>query len=188
MCSQLAGLCGRLTTVLSLWGGATPSRAACWRTSGAWLYRCAAGCRSRDWRTWLHRQWPWRRPSLGWGWVHGANYGLVMSSPFSMWLPDLYGFYGPRFPTQMLACAPEHSLVLALHRLSRLHPPRAGWPCSICWAMVSGIFCWNSRARMTPPYWGLVCGGRSCRSGRGRSGDRRVVVPGDTGEARSQWR
>jgi phosphatidylglycerol:prolipoprotein diacylglycerol transferase len=60
---------------------------------------------------------------LGWAgaWAHGANYGLVLSSPLSMWLPDLYGVFGPRFPTQMLACALGILLFLGLHRLSRFH-------------------------------------------------------------------
>ena len=43
--------------------------------------------------------------SLGWAGalMHGTNYGLVLRSPVSMWLPDLYGVYGPRFPTQLFA-------------------------------------------------------------------------------------
>ncbi len=51
------------------------------------------------------------------------NYGLVMNSPLSMWLPDLYGVYGPRFPTQMLACALGIGLFLGLHRLGQLRAP-----------------------------------------------------------------
>ena len=63
--------------------------------------------------------------SIGWAgaWVHGANYGLVVRSAFSMWLPDLYGVYGPRLPVQMLACLLGALLFLQLHRLRRLHLP-----------------------------------------------------------------
>ena len=62
---------------------------------------------------------------LGWAgaWTRGAYYGLIMRSVFSMWLPDLYGVYGPRFPTQFLACALGFVLFLGLHRLSKLKPP-----------------------------------------------------------------
>ncbi len=57
---------------------------------------------------------------LGWGGalLHGANYGLVMRSPLSLWLPDLYGVYGPRLPTQLLACVLGFLLFLLLHKLS----------------------------------------------------------------------
>ena len=57
--------------------------------------------------------------SLGWvgALLHGANYGLVARSPFSLWLPDLYGVYGPRFPTQALAAALALLLFYGLHRL-----------------------------------------------------------------------
>ena len=65
--------------------------------------------------------------SLGWGGalLHGANYGLVARSPFSLWLPDLYGVYGPRFPTQALAAALGLLLFYGLHRL-RARRLRAG--------------------------------------------------------------
>jgi phosphatidylglycerol:prolipoprotein diacylglycerol transferase len=55
--------------------------------------------------------------SFGWAGahLHGANYGLVMRSDFSMWLPDLYGIYGPRFPTQMLASLLGLLLFFQLH-------------------------------------------------------------------------
>nr|MBC7244713.1 prolipoprotein diacylglyceryl transferase [Chloroflexota bacterium] len=61
--------------------------------------------------------------ALGWvgAWIHGANYGLIMRSPFSIWLPDLYGICALRLPTQALACALGVLLFLGLHRLSRLH-------------------------------------------------------------------
>lgn len=61
--------------------------------------------------------------ALGWAgaWMHGANYGLIMRSPFSVWLPDLYGVYAPRFPTQALACVLGILLFLGLHRLNRFH-------------------------------------------------------------------
>lgn len=59
--------------------------------------------------------------SIGWvsALLHGANYGLVMRSPFSLWLPDLYGVYGPRLPTQLLAALLGMGLSFGLHRLSR---------------------------------------------------------------------
>jgi phosphatidylglycerol:prolipoprotein diacylglycerol transferase len=62
--------------------------------------------------------------SFGWAgaWTYGANYGLIIRSVFSMWLPDLYGVYGPRFPTQFLACVLGLLSFLGLHRLSRLKP------------------------------------------------------------------
>jgi len=58
---------------------------------------------------------------LGWAGalIHGANYGLIMRFPFSLWLADLYGVYGPRFPTQLLACLLGVLLFLVLHRVSR---------------------------------------------------------------------
>jgi phosphatidylglycerol:prolipoprotein diacylglycerol transferase len=59
--------------------------------------------------------------SIGWvgALLHGANYGVVMRSPFSLWLPDLYGVYGPRLPTQLLAALLGMGLFLGLHRLGR---------------------------------------------------------------------
>ncbi|MBC7232692.1 MAG: prolipoprotein diacylglyceryl transferase [Chloroflexi bacterium] len=61
--------------------------------------------------------------ALGWvgAWLHGANYGLIIRSPLSVWAPDLYGVYGPRVPTQALACALGIVLFWGLHRLSRFH-------------------------------------------------------------------
>lgn len=55
--------------------------------------------------------------SLGWAGahVHGANYGIIVRSDLSMWLPDLYGVYGPRFPTQMLASLLGLLLFFQLH-------------------------------------------------------------------------
>jgi phosphatidylglycerol:prolipoprotein diacylglycerol transferase len=49
--------------------------------------------------------------------VHGAHYGLVVRSSLSMWLPDLYGIYGPRFPTQFLASLLGVWLFFNLHEL-----------------------------------------------------------------------
>jgi phosphatidylglycerol:prolipoprotein diacylglycerol transferase len=67
--------------------------------------------------------------SFGWAGalLHGANYGIVVRSPFSLWLPDLYGVYGPRFPTQALAVLLSLVLFFGLHRLSkfRLRPGMA---------------------------------------------------------------
>jgi phosphatidylglycerol:prolipoprotein diacylglycerol transferase len=55
--------------------------------------------------------------SLGWAGahLHGANYGIIVRSDLSMWLPDLYGVYGPRFPTQMLASLFGLLLFFQLH-------------------------------------------------------------------------
>jgi len=65
--------------------------------------------------------------SLGWigAFLHGANYGIVLHSPVSLWLPDLYGVYGPRFPTQLVAALLSLCLFLGLHRLGRMRM-RAG--------------------------------------------------------------
>jgi phosphatidylglycerol:prolipoprotein diacylglycerol transferase len=62
---------------------------------------------------------------LGWAGahLHGANCGVVVSSPLSMWLPDLYGVYGPRFPTQFLASLLGLLLFFHLHQLSERNPP-----------------------------------------------------------------
>lgn len=78
--------------------------------------------------------------SIGWAgaWVHGVNYGLVVRSTLSMWLPDLYGVYGPRIPVQMLACLLGALLFLALHRLRRFRLP-AGLVASV-YLLVNGIF------------------------------------------------
>ncbi len=58
--------------------------------------------------------------ALGWAGalLHGANYGLIMRSPISMWLPDLYGVYGPRIPTQLLGSFLGLGLFYTLHRAS----------------------------------------------------------------------
>lgn len=63
--------------------------------------------------------------SIGWAgaWVHGANYGLVVRSALSMWLPDLYGVYAPRVPVQMLACLLGALIFLRLHRLHHFRLP-----------------------------------------------------------------
>jgi len=63
--------------------------------------------------------------SVGWvgALIHGAHYGLIMRSPLSIWLPDLYGIYGPRFPTQLLACLLGLLLFFVLHRLSERELP-----------------------------------------------------------------
>jgi phosphatidylglycerol:prolipoprotein diacylglycerol transferase len=55
--------------------------------------------------------------SLGWAGalMHGANYGLVLRSAVSIWLPDLYGVYGPRFPTQLLASLLAFALGFVLY-------------------------------------------------------------------------
>lgn len=96
--------------------------------------------------------------ALGWAgaWVHGANYGLVMSSALSMWLPDLYGVYGPRFPTQMLACALGIALFLGLHRLSELHPPTGRL--ALLYLLVNGLghFLLEFTRGDEAPYWGPV--------------------------------
>ena len=58
--------------------------------------------------------------SLGWvgALMHGANYGLVLRSALSMWLPDLYGIYGPRFPTQLIASLLAFTLAFVLYHWS----------------------------------------------------------------------
>ncbi len=56
--------------------------------------------------------------------IHGAYYGLVVRSSISMWLPDLYGVYGPRFPTQFLASLLGVGLFFNLHKLRE----RGSWP------------------------------------------------------------
>jgi len=96
--------------------------------------------------------------ALGWAgaWVHGANYGLVMRSPFSMWLPDLYGVYGPRFPTQMLACALSIVVFLGLHRLSRLHPPAGRVALLHLLGNGLGHFLLEFTRADDAPYWGLL--------------------------------
>jgi phosphatidylglycerol---prolipoprotein diacylglyceryl transferase len=57
------------------------------------------------------------------GWVgalmHGANYGVVVRSSLSLWLPDIYGVYGPRFPTQLVAALGSGGLLIGLLQLSR---------------------------------------------------------------------
>jgi prolipoprotein diacylglyceryltransferase len=40
-----------------------------------------------------------------------------MRSPLSVWLPDLYGIYGPRFPIQLWASLLGVLLFFVLHRL-----------------------------------------------------------------------
>jgi phosphatidylglycerol---prolipoprotein diacylglyceryl transferase len=66
--------------------------------------------------------------AFGWLGAHvqGANYGLVIRSAISMWLPDLYGVYGPRFPTQAMAALLAALLFLLLHWLSG-RSMRSGW-------------------------------------------------------------
>jgi phosphatidylglycerol:prolipoprotein diacylglycerol transferase len=63
----------------------------------------------------------------GLGWIgallHGAHYGVVMRTPLSMWLPDLYGVYGPRLPTQLLASLLGFLLFFVLYRLSERKLP-----------------------------------------------------------------
>jgi phosphatidylglycerol:prolipoprotein diacylglycerol transferase len=59
--------------------------------------------------------------SLGWlgAHAHGAHYGQILRSDFCLWLPDLYGVYGPRVPTQLLAAALGLTIFWGLHRLRR---------------------------------------------------------------------
>jgi phosphatidylglycerol:prolipoprotein diacylglycerol transferase len=69
--------------------------------------------------------------------VHGANYGLVVRSSISMWLPDLYGIYGPRFPTQFLASLLGVWLSFNLHKLRE----RGSWPGAVAllYVLCNGI-------------------------------------------------
>lgn len=94
--------------------------------------------------------------ACGWAgaWVHGANYGLIMRSPLSMWLPDLYGVYGPRFPTQMLACALGILLFIALHRLRRFHLPVGMVALLYLLANGLGHFLLEFTRADDAPYWG----------------------------------
>ncbi len=64
---------------------------------------------------------------LGWlgALVHGANYGMIVRSPVSLWLPDLYGVYAPRFPTQVVASLMAAALFVLLRWLNR-RTPRPG--------------------------------------------------------------
>ena len=114
---------GRPAALIGLWGGGYAFQGGLLGgTLGLWLYSLNA-------RLSFRRLADLAAPAvslaqgLGWAgaWVHGANYGLILRSVISMWLPDLYGVYGPRFPTQMLACALGILLFLGLHRLSRFH-------------------------------------------------------------------
>jgi phosphatidylglycerol---prolipoprotein diacylglyceryl transferase len=159
---------GRVTAFLGLWGGGYSFQGGLFGgTLALWLY----SLRARP----LQRPAPYAGLSfprladlaapavalaqaLGWAgaWVHGANYGLIMSSPFSMWLPDLYGVYGPRFPTQMLACAMSVFLFLGLHRLSRRHPPTGRLALLYLLGNGLGHFLLEFTRADDAPYWGLL--------------------------------
>lgn len=110
---------GRPAALLGFWGGGYSFQGGLLGgTLGLWLYAVAA-------RQSFLRLADLTAPalalaqSIGWAgaWVHGANYGLVVRSTFSMWLPDLYGVYAPRIPVQMLACLIGAMIFVQLHRL-----------------------------------------------------------------------
>jgi len=71
-----------------------------------------------------------------------------------MWLPDLYGVYGPRLPAQMLACALGLLLFLGLDRLSRRHPPAGR--VALLYALGNGLghFLLEFTRADEAPYWG----------------------------------
>jgi phosphatidylglycerol:prolipoprotein diacylglycerol transferase len=159
---------GRVSALIGLWGGGYAFQGGLLGgTVALWLYSLRAGQsfpRLAD----LAAPAVALAQALGWAgaWVHGANYGLVMRSPFSMWLPDLYGVYGPRFPTQMLACALSIVLFLGLHRLSQLHLPhrtRDGVPTpagrlALLYLLGNGLghFLLEFTRADDAPYWGLL--------------------------------
>ena len=149
---------GRLTALFGLWGGGyTFQGGLLGGTVALWLYSLRA-------RLSFPRLADLAAPAvalaqaLGWAgaWVHGAHYGLVMSSPLSMWLPDLYGVYGPRCPTQMLACALGIVLFLTLHRLSQLRLPTGRL--ALLYLLVNGLghFLLEFTRGDEAPYWGPV--------------------------------
>jgi phosphatidylglycerol:prolipoprotein diacylglycerol transferase len=144
--------------IVGLWGGGYAFQGGLLGGILAlWLYSLRAGL-------WFARLADLAAPAvalaqaLGWAgaWVQGANYGLIMSSPFSMWLPDLYGVYGPRFPTQMLACALSILLFLGLHRLSQRRPPVARVALLYLLGNGLGHFLLEFTRADDAPYWGLL--------------------------------
>lgn len=96
--------------------------------------------------------------ALGWigAWMHGANYGLVLRSPLSVWSPDLYGVYAPRFPTQALACALSIVLFLGLHRLSRFHLRPGSLGLIYLFSNGFGHFLLEFTRADEAPYWGFL--------------------------------
>jgi len=115
---------GRPAALLSFWGGGLVFQGGL--ISGLftlWLYSVWSGLsfiRLADLAA------PAVSLAQGLGWIgalmHGAHYGLVVRFPYSLWLPDLYGVYGPRFPTQLLASALGFLLLVVLHRMSERDP------------------------------------------------------------------
>jgi phosphatidylglycerol:prolipoprotein diacylglycerol transferase len=117
---------GRPLTILSLWGGGLVFQGGL--AGGAvalWLYSLYV---QRSFLVLADIAAVAVALAQGLGWigalVHGAHYGVILRSPLSMWLPDLYGIYGPRFPTQLLASLLGLALFYWLYRLSKLrHRP-----------------------------------------------------------------
>ena len=95
---------------------------------------------------------------LGWvgALVHGANYGVVMRSPLSTWLPDLYGIYGPRFPTQLLACLLGFLLFFVLHQLSERELQPGTLALVYLLGNGAGHFLLEFTRADEAPYWGLL--------------------------------
>jgi phosphatidylglycerol---prolipoprotein diacylglyceryl transferase len=91
--------------------------------------------------------------------IHGANYGLVIRSAISIWLPDLYGVYGPRFPTQAIATLLAAVLFLLLHWLSG-RPMRPGLLTLLYLAINGGghLMLEFSRADDAILSWGILRG------------------------------
>jgi phosphatidylglycerol:prolipoprotein diacylglycerol transferase len=123
--SNWADYGGRPAALLGFWGGGYVFQGGLiGGTLGLWIYALASRksfLRLAD----LAAPAVALAQSVGWAgaWAHGANYGLVVRSTFSMWLPDLYGIYGPRVPVQMLACLGGILLFLRLHRLRKCRLP-----------------------------------------------------------------
>lgn len=147
---------GRPAALLGLWGGGYAFQGGLLGgTLGLWLYSLRAGLSFAALAD-LAAPAVSLAQALGWAgaWVHGANYGLVLRSPLSMWLPDLYGVYGPRFPTQMLACALGILLFLGLHRLTRFRPPPGMLALLYLLGNGLGHFLLEFTRADEAPYWG----------------------------------
>ncbi len=118
---------GRPLAILSLWGGGLVFQGGLIAgTVALWLYSLSV---QRSFLPLADIAAAAVALAQGLGWIgaliHGAHYGVIQRSALSMWLPDLYGIYGPRFPTQLLASLLGFALFYSLYRLSEL-PHRPG--------------------------------------------------------------
>ncbi len=115
-----ADYAGRPAALLSFWGGGLVFQGGL--IGGAVALLLYALCTQLPFLRLVDLAAPAVALAQGLGWMgahlHGANYGLIVRSPLSMWLPDLYGVYGPRFPTQLLASLLGFVLFGVLYRLS----------------------------------------------------------------------